>query len=54
VYEHEWHEGELLIWDNMTTMHCRTSFDANHRRVMRRLSIMRTAEGPQAAGFTVR
>lgn len=41
VYEHEWAEGDLLIWDNIATMHRRDPFDPQGRRIMRHLTIDR-------------
>jgi taurine dioxygenase len=38
-YAHKWSVGDLLLWDNRTTMHRRDPFDANTRRVMHRTQI---------------
>jgi alpha-ketoglutarate-dependent 2,4-dichlorophenoxyacetate dioxygenase len=44
VYRHEWHVGDLVIWDNRCTMHRATPFDAtDHVRDMRRTTIINTA-----------
>jgi taurine dioxygenase len=40
VYEHVWRPGDLLIWDNRCTLHARTDFSANERRLMRRVTIL--------------
>lgn len=47
VYEHEWHVGDILIWDNRATLHARTDFDPRERRVLRRMAIR--GERPIAA-----
>ena len=39
VYQHRWALGDLVMWDNRTTMHRRDAFDANARRVMHRTQI---------------
>jgi taurine dioxygenase len=39
VYQHCWALGDLVLWDNRTTMHRRDAFDANARRVMHRTQI---------------
>lgn len=40
VYRHRWRPGDLVIWDNRTTMHRATPYDASkHRRVMHRTEV---------------
>ena len=39
VYEHEWRTGDLLMWDNRCSMHARTDFDPEERRMLRRITI---------------
>jgi len=39
VYEHRWRVGDLLLWDNRSTMHRRDPFDNASRRVMHRTQI---------------
>jgi taurine dioxygenase len=39
VYRHKWALGDLVLWDNRTTMHRRDAFDAKSRRVMHRTQI---------------
>jgi alpha-ketoglutarate-dependent 2,4-dichlorophenoxyacetate dioxygenase len=37
VYSHEWRPGDLVIWDNLATMHRGTAFDdGQYRRELRR------------------
>jgi taurine dioxygenase len=38
-YEHRWRIGDLLLWDNRSTMHRRDPFDNAQRRVMHRTQI---------------
>ena len=39
TYQHAWSVGDLLLWDNRSTMHRRDPFDAKARRVMHRTQI---------------
>jgi taurine dioxygenase len=39
LYRHRWALGDLVLWDNRTTMHRRDAFDPNARRVMHRTQI---------------
>jgi len=50
VYRHKWRIGDLVIWDNRSTMHRATPFEATgHVRDMRRTTIIDTrAEVPTA------
>src|SRR6266568_2590019 len=49
-YEHRWRVGDLLLWDNRSTMHRRDPFDAKTRRVMHRTQIKgKVAPRPYAA-----
>jgi taurine dioxygenase len=38
-YVHKWRVGDLLLWDNRSTMHRRDPFDNRARRVMHRTQI---------------
>lgn len=38
-YAHRWRKGDLLMWDNRSTLHRRDEFDPNHRRKMLRTQI---------------
>ena len=50
VYIHEWDEGDLIIYDNRTTIHSATWFDSvAHPRVMWRTTVSGNA-GPEYAG----
>jgi taurine dioxygenase len=53
-YQHVWRPGDLLMWDNLCSMHARTDFPAGERRLMRRFTIAGTPvvaawETPSAA-----
>lgn len=39
VYEHVWRPGDLLVWDNRCSMHARTDFSSEHRRLLLRTTI---------------
>jgi taurine dioxygenase len=40
VYEHVWRPGDLVMWDNRCTLHARTDFPADQRRLLRRVTIL--------------
>jgi taurine dioxygenase len=40
VYEHVWRVGDILMWDNRCTLHARTDFSPDERRLMRRVTIL--------------
>ncbi len=48
VYRHQWAVGDLVLWDNRTTMHRRDAFDPKARRVMHRTQI-KGSVGPKRA-----
>lgn len=39
AYRHKWSPGDIVYWDNQATLHARTAFDPNARRVMKRISL---------------
>lgn len=47
VYEHVWTPGDVVMWDNLATLHARTDFDPAEARVMRRTSV--AGQRPEAA-----
>jgi len=49
VYRHTWALGDLVLWDNRTTMHRRDAFDPKARRVMHRTQIKGSAAPQRAA-----
>jgi alpha-ketoglutarate-dependent 2,4-dichlorophenoxyacetate dioxygenase len=43
VYSHQWSPGDLVIWDNRSTLHRLEPYDiAGHRRIMRRITVKGT------------
>ena len=49
VYRHQWRVGDLVIWDNLATMHRARPFDdAKHRRELRRVTTL-DVESPAPA-----
>jgi alpha-ketoglutarate-dependent 2,4-dichlorophenoxyacetate dioxygenase len=44
VYTHEWEEGDLVIWDNRSTLHRGRRYDIAERRELRRTTINDTPE----------
>ena len=49
VYKHKWTVGDLVLWDNRTTMHRRDAFDPKSRRVMHRTQIKGSGAPMRAA-----
>jgi taurine dioxygenase len=41
LYRHVWRPGDLIMWDNRSTLHARSDFDASERRLMRRTVVVR-------------
>ena len=39
VYSHQWQVGDLVIWDNRSTLHRGRRFDLNQRRELRRTTV---------------
>jgi len=39
IYKHQWQIGDLVLWDNRTTMHRRDPFPPTERRIMHRTQI---------------
>ena len=44
VYRHVWRKGDLVMWDNRTTMHRARRFDRNEIRDVRRTTLAGAAE----------
>jgi taurine dioxygenase len=42
VYRHQWKVGDLLIWDNRNSMHARTDFPSEQRRLLWRTQVRGT------------
>jgi taurine dioxygenase len=39
IYKHKWEDGDLLVWNNVTTMHCATPIDNSQERLLYRVLI---------------
>jgi taurine dioxygenase len=39
IFEHEWKLGDFLMWDNRCTIHARTDFPKEERRLLRRCTV---------------
>tara|TARA_R110002072_G_scaffold130040_14_gene268785 strand:- start:1314 stop:2162 length:849 start_codon:yes stop_codon:yes gene_type:complete len=46
-YEHVWTPGDLVMWDNLCTLHARTWFEPSMTRVLRRTTV--AGQAPEAA-----
>lgn len=50
IYRHEWSSGDLVVWDTISTLHCRAAFDPSGRRLMKQMSTQ-CARALEAAPF---
>jgi alpha-ketoglutarate-dependent 2,4-dichlorophenoxyacetate dioxygenase len=48
VYSHEWHVGDLVMWDNTATVHRGRYFDLSARRELRRATTQEVEASPEA------
>jgi taurine dioxygenase len=39
IYEHVWRPGDFVMWDNLCTIHARTDFPKDERRLLRRCTV---------------
>jgi taurine dioxygenase len=39
IFEHVWKLGDFVMWDNRCTIHARTDFPKNERRLLRRCTV---------------
>ena len=53
LYRHRWEVGDLVLWDNRTTMHRRDAFDPKARRVMHRTQIRGSGSPKRASRLRV-
>ena len=44
IYQHKWRTGDVLIWDNTSTMHRRGEFSQDSDRLMKRVDFQLPAE----------
>jgi taurine dioxygenase len=42
VYAHVWRKGDLIVWDNRCSMHARTDFPSDQRRLLLRTTVKGT------------
>jgi taurine dioxygenase len=42
MYEHTWEVGDLLMWDNLCSIHARTTYPGSERRLLRRTTVAGT------------
>ncbi|RYY82036.1 MAG: TauD/TfdA family dioxygenase, partial [Comamonadaceae bacterium] len=49
VYVHEWQVGDLVIWDNRSTLHRGRRFDLSERRELRRTTVNRLSTSKEPA-----
>lgn len=40
IYAHHWRIGDLILWDNRCTLHARTDFSDQERRLLRRYTVL--------------
>lgn len=50
-YAHQWRVGDLVFWDNRSTMHRRDPFDAGERRILHRTQIKGQVRPRAYSGF---
>lgn len=50
IYDHAWRSGDLLMWDNFSTLHARHHFDDGQLRKLRRIAV----KGSQPRAFDLR
>ena len=53
VYEHQWREGDLVIWDNLALQHGRPELIRDGERTLRRVSAVKSNATDQHAWTTV-
>ena len=52
IYRHKWQLGDMLMWDNLATLHRATEFeDAVYRRDMRRTTCREREIGQEASAY---
>jgi taurine dioxygenase len=39
AWEHQWHQGDVIMWDNRCLIHSRGAFSADTRRVLSRVTV---------------
>jgi len=39
IYEHAWRPGDIIVWDNLSTLHARNDLPAEERRTLHRCTM---------------
>jgi len=39
VYEHSWRPGDIIVWDNLSSLHARNDWPEDERRTLRRCTV---------------
>ncbi len=39
IYDHAWTPGDIIVWDNLSSLHARTEWPPDERRTLRRVTI---------------
>jgi taurine dioxygenase len=39
IYEHRWRSGDLIVWDNLSSLHARNDWPQDERRTLRRCTV---------------
>lgn len=39
IYEHVWRPGDIIVWDNLSSLHARTDWPDDQRRTLRRCTV---------------
>ncbi len=51
VYEHQWGEGDLLVWNNLALQHARPDMPEREARTLRRVTLAREGVASQVESF---
>ena len=51
VYEHQWEEGDLLVWNNRALQHARPEMPEGEARTLRRVTLATAGVASQVEGF---
>ena len=49
VFEHRWHQGDFIVWDNIALQHARGNLEGTGRRVLQRVIVGREGVAPHVA-----
>lgn len=45
IYEHRWRPGDIIVWDNLSSLHARNDWPQDQRRTLRRCTVAGTVLG---------